>query len=364
MKKHSKAEVQNSCKHRLVGHGVQSMQKQLLELVDYVDPHLAADRYGQGDVIRRFEEKIAACLGKEAALFFPSGTMAQQIALRVWSDRSGRTAVGMNPTCHLFRDEQDGYRELHGLDAVMVGEWHRQIQPADLDPAKKGLGALVIELPQRNNGGSLPTWDELVEIRAWTKANGVVLHLDGARLWEAKTFFGRSEAEICSLFDSVYVSFYKGLGGIGGAVLAGPPALIDEARIWQRRHGGNLIHLYPYVIAADRGFEKHRPRMGAYVERAGDIARHVATLRHVRVTPNPPPANMMHLSFTKSQAVVEEAALAASAETGLWLWNALWVRPFAPEPVTEISVGEATMAAGLELVKRTFDRLDELLSER
>jgi threonine aldolase len=358
----SKSEIMDACPHRLVGHGVIPIQKQLLELVDHVDPHLAADRYGQGEVIRRFEDKIAACLGKEAALFFPSGTMAQQIALRIWSDRSGRKAVGMNPTCHIFRDEQDGYAHLHHLEAKLVGEWDRQIRPSDLGADTKGLGSLVIELPQRNNGGTLPTWEELVEIKAWCKANDVVFHLDGARLWEAMPYYAKTEAELTALFDSVYVSFYKGLGGIGGAMLAGPAWLIDEARIWQRRHGGNLIHLYPYVVAADRGFEKYRPRMATYVARAQEISRFVGKLAHVRVTPEVPPANMMHLSFTKPQAEVEQAALETSNETGLWLFGGLWVRPFAPAPVTEISVGEAAMAAGMPLIERALRRLDERLA--
>jgi threonine aldolase len=73
----------------------------------------------------------------------------------------------------------------------------------------------------------------------------VALHLDGARLWECRPFYGRDYAQIAGLFDSVYVSFYKTLGGIAGAALAGPADVIAEARVWQRRQGGNLVRLFP-----------------------------------------------------------------------------------------------------------------------
>lgn len=355
--------VMDGCTHRLSGHGTQSMQKTLLALADFVDPHTSKDVYGGGVVMERFEEKIAACLGKEAAVFMPSGTMAQQIALRYWADRSGKSAVGMHPTSHLYQHEHHAYAKLHGLSAVLVGDACRQLVPSDLESLTTPLGALILELPQRHNGGTLPTWDELLAICAWAKDHAVSLHLDGARLWEARTYYARPEAEIAALFDSVYVSFYKGLGGIGGAMLLGSEALITEAKIWQRRHGGNLFQLFPFVVAADLGFERYRPRMDAYASTAKDIARVIGSLTHVKVTPTAPPTNMMHLTFDRPQAQVIAAALATSAETGLWILQSLWQRPFSPEiPVFELVVGEATMRAGPDLVSGTLRRFDERLA--
>ena len=110
---------------------------------------------------------------------------------------------------------------LHGLRALLVGAPSQLMTVADVRAIADPLGAFLIELPQREIGAQLPQWHELLETCAAARATGAKLHLDGARLWEAAPFYERSHAEIASLFDSVYVSFYKGLNALAGAVLAG-----------------------------------------------------------------------------------------------------------------------------------------------
>ena len=96
--------------------------------------------------------------------------------------------------------------------------------------------------------------------------------MDGARLWEAGPFYARPYADICDLFDSVYVSFYKGIGAIAGAALAGSSDFVAEGRIWQRRHGGNLVQMYPFVISARANFRRRLSRFEHYAARARAIA--------------------------------------------------------------------------------------------
>ena len=134
-----------------------------------------------------------------------------------------------------------------GLRAELVGDRDRLITLADLQELQVRLGALLLELPQREIGGRLPEWDELVGQIEWARARDVPTHLDGARIWEAAPYYGRPHAELAGLFDTVYVSLYKGLGGIGGSVLAGPAELIAQARVWRRRHGGTLPNLFGFV---------------------------------------------------------------------------------------------------------------------
>jgi threonine aldolase len=167
--------------------------------------------------------------------------MAQQIVLRAHADRSHSLHVAFHLTCHLEIHEQKGYQLLHGLYGVLVGSPYRLMTLDDLKTVKEPLAALLLELPKREIGGQLPTWDELTTIVNWARARNIVLQLDGARLWECQPFYQRSYAEIAGLFDTVYVSFYKILGGITGAMLLGPEEVIAEARIWQRRQGGNLV---------------------------------------------------------------------------------------------------------------------------
>ncbi len=109
---------------------------------------------------------------------------------------------------------------------------------------------MSIELPLRDAGFLLPTWEDLVAFTGRARERGVPVHLDGARLWESQPFYDRPHADIAGLFDSVYVSFYKGLGGIAGAALAGHD-LVAQARIWQARHGGNLFSMLPFDVARD-----------------------------------------------------------------------------------------------------------------
>jgi threonine aldolase len=233
------------CERFLFGHGSSSIRERLAQLAEEAEPDEQPDRYGAGGVIADFEHEVAGLLGKEAAVFMPSGTMAQQIALHIWSERRGTPNVAFHPTCHLELHEQKGYAYLHGLRGVLVGDPRRLIALADLEAISEPLAALLLEQPQREIGGQMPAWDDLQAQVAWARGRNFALHLDGARLWESAPFYDRPYAEVAALFESVYVSCYKGLGSIAGAVLCGPADFIAEARVWQRRHGGNLISLYP-----------------------------------------------------------------------------------------------------------------------
>lgn len=343
-----------ACTRFVSGHYPQSPQNVLAELSAYAGPDVRADMYGAGELIESFEAEVAALLGHPAAVFMPSGTMAQQIALRIWTDRSGRRAVGFHPTCHLEIHEQQAYRVLHGLQGVLVGHRHRLMTLDDLKALHQPLGALLIELPQREIGGVLPEWDELVAMTDWARAQGIVLHMDGARLWECQPYYGRSYAEIGGLFDSVYVSFYKILGGIAGAVLAGPEDLIAEARVWQRRHGGNLVRLFPFVLSAKKGLAERLDRMGAYHAKAREMAAALGALPGVRVTPDPPQTNMMRVYLPGDGERLKQAALDVAEETGVWLTRGLAPSEVPGYHAVELSVGDAALDIPTEEIAALF----------
>ena len=153
----------------------------------------------------------------------------------------------------------------------------------DLNNVKEPLAALLLELPQREIGGQLPAWDELLAIVNWVRERNIALHLDGARLWECRPFYRRSYAEITAVFDTVYVSFYKILGGITGAMLLGSEDHIAEARIWQRRHGGNLVRMFPFVSSARLGLEAQLDRMGQYHAKAIELAEVLSAFPEIEV---------------------------------------------------------------------------------
>ena len=117
----------------------------------------------------------------------------------------------MHPTSHLLIHEQEAYQALFGLHGAPVGQRLSPIMAADLESLAQPLACLLVELPIREAGGQLPGWEALEALKAAARARALPLHLDGARLWESRAFYGRTHAQIVDGFASVYVSTYKGL---------------------------------------------------------------------------------------------------------------------------------------------------------
>jgi threonine aldolase len=335
-------------------HGTPPMRRRLEALAAAVDDAERADRYGEGERLGRLERRVAELLGKEAAVFMPSGTMAQQIALRIWCERGGRRTVAFHPTCHLELHEEKGYERLHGLHGTLVGDTHRLIELADLEALREPVAALLLELPQREIGGLLPGWDDLVAQTDWARERGVVLHLDGARLWEAQPFYARPHAEIAGLFDSVYVSFYKGLGGMAGAILAGDAELVAEAQVWQHRHGGTLVTVAPYVIAAETALDERLARMPAYLEHARALAAALATVEGIEVVPDPPQTPLFHVHLDGERAALVDAALSVAEERKVFLFADPSTTLTPGRHRHEVMVGEVTLELGPDEVRDLY----------
>jgi threonine aldolase len=290
-------------------------------------------------------------------VFLPSGTMAQQIALRVHADRRGRKTLVFHPTCHLEIHEGGAYRRLHGLVGRPVGDPNRLLTLADLQAVAEPPAALVLELPQREIGGPLPGWDDLVAQTQWARDRGAAVHLDGARLWECTPFYDRTPAAIAALFDTVYVSFYKGLGGLAGCCLAGPADVVAEAREWRSRHGGTLFALWPYAASALSGLRLRLPRMPSYVERAIEIATALRDLPGVEVVPDPPQTPMMHLLLDVDLEDFRERARRLASEDGIWTWPEVAATGSPHRHRAELTVGDATMRIPVAEVREIVARL-------
>jgi threonine aldolase len=349
--------IVKQCEHFL-GYGSAQTPKQVLsELAAYTNAEADFDIYGEGELITSFEADIARLLGKEAAVFMPSGTMCQQIALRIWADRRKISRVAFHPTSHLEIHEQQAYRKLHGLESALVGPAYRMLTLEDLKAISEPIGALLLELPQREIGGQLPSWEELNAIIDWAREKGIATHLDGARLWECQPFYEREYAEIAGLFDSVYVSFYKVLGGIAGSILAGPADFIAEARVWQRRHGGNLIHLYPLVLAAQTGLTERLGKMRAYCTKAKEVAEVLSAFPQIEILPAPPQTNMMHVFVQGDAEKLTEASLNLAQETKTLLFSRL-VPTIVPRwSKFELTIGDASLDLKNEEIRALFTRL-------
>lgn len=331
------------------------------ELADYCRKNnIEPDHYGEGAFINGFEEEIAKFLDMEAAVFMPSGTMAQQIALRIWSERLNCKMVALHATSHVEADEQRGYYHLHGLQTVNIGDMKSAILKKHLQECAQPVGTLLIELPIRPLGGLLPTWSELLELLDEAKLRSVKIHLDGARIWEASAFYEKSCAEICSLFDSVYVSFYKGIGGMTGSMLLGSKDFIAESRIWLRRHGGNLYTLNPYVVSAKLNFEKRIGKMPEYRKRAISLAQALKEIPGLIIKPDPPQVNMFHVYIPAPAAHLEQAHEKLMKEDDFKLCSRFAETEIPGWTRTEVAVGDQAMTMSNEEIVDKYKKLLEL----
>lgn len=328
----------------------------VVDLLATIPPGTAVDRYGDGGVVAELEAEVAGLLGLPAAVYLPSGTMAQQLALRVHAGRRGRQTVVAHPQCHPFLHEDGAIERLQGLVGRPVGDRHGLLTRADLDGVAEAPAALVVELPQREIGGRLVEWDDLAEQVAWARERGAAAHLDGARLWEAAAGYGRPPAEVAALFDTVYVSFYKGIGALAGCCLAGPEDVVAEVREWRRRMGGTLFGLWPGAASALTCLRRRLPLMPAYLERAREVAAAVRDVPGVRVVPDPPQTPMLHLLLETTREAYTAAAVRLAGE-GLWTWQQTMPTDDPAVLKAELSVGDATMALSVEEVRAAIATL-------
>ena len=324
--------------------------------------HVDHDLYGQGELVEGFERKIAALLGKEAAVFAPSGVMAQLTAVKIRSEAAGLDRFGMHPTSHLAHHEEQAYAALLRCHGVPVGQRLRPMLASDLAAVRERLACLLVELPIREAGGQLPSWEELEALKAAAQERRLSLHMDGARIWESAAYYGRDFAAIAAGFDSVYVSVYKGIGGFAGALLAGDADFVAQARVWRRRLGGTLHRLSPLVAAAAMRFDERIALMPALYRRAVELAEGLAALPGLRVNPSVPHTNMMHLSFDAAPEAVAEARDELARTTGCWLVNGAQPTEVPGWSMTELYVGDSLLRADNDRVIPLFARLCEALA--
>ena len=244
------------------------------------------DIYLRGGAVAELEQRFATLLGKDEALFLPTGTLANQLAVRVLCGEHRRVLVPHES--HLYRDENDAAQLLGGINLVplapgrvgptpdeVVAAVEQSLQP----PFPVPVGALALESPVRRARGAMVDFESARAISTYARSKSIRLHLDGARLLLASARPGFDVRAYAALFDTVYVSLYKYLEAPFGAVLAGDKETI--ARVRQLRHvfGGALFQAWPAAVAALdalEGFpERFRAAMAAAerlfsaLERAG-----------------------------------------------------------------------------------------------
>jgi threonine aldolase len=246
------------------------MRKAMLEA------EIGDDVWGEDPTARRLEERAAEILGKEAALFVPSGTMANQIAVMLHCGRGDEAILGQN--AHLRLYESAGAAAWAGAQLVEVGEGglfdvadlEAAIQPDDSHAPRTRM--VAIENTHNRAGGKVWPLEQLDRVTARAKQLGLMRHLDGARLWNAAAALGVPEARLTAGFDSVSACFSKGLGAPVGSAIAGSRALVKEAHRLRKRLGGGMRQVGFLCGAALYALDHQRERLKDDHRRARTLA--------------------------------------------------------------------------------------------
>jgi threonine aldolase len=342
-----------ACTDTFLGNGLDRPAELLSSIGDDVEP----DMYGEGRVVADLEREVAELLGKPAAVFLPSGTMAQAATLRVHADARGVRTVLWHPYCHLARHEGEAYARLHNLVGRAVGDPSRLLTRDDLAHVAEPVAALVVELPQRDLGGQMPSFDDLTAQVTWARERGAAVHLDGARLWEASAGYRRSPAEIAGLFDTVYVSFYKGVGALPGCCVAGSAVEVAQVKEWRQRLGGTLFALWPAAASARHRLPSTLAEMPARMEHAHAVAAALDALPGVRVQPSPPQTPMMHLWLSTTAEAYGERAKRLAETDKFWVWPRAYPTEIPGMVAVELTVGSATLRHAPEFIAATVATL-------
>ena len=250
------------------GDGVPLSPVAYAELLRQLAPKIKTDDYSRGGVVEELEARMAAELGKEAAVWLPTGTLANHLAVRLLALPGRRVLV--QEQSHLYNDSGDCAQTLSGLTLVPLaaGQATYSLEDAEAAAHRAQAGrvvtpvsAIVIESPVRRKAGERFDFDQMKKISAWAAQRKIGRHLDGARLYVESAYSRRSVKEYAALFDTVYISMYKYFNAPSGAMLAGPKALLADLYHARRMFGGGLPASWPFAAVALQYLEGFGERM-------------------------------------------------------------------------------------------------------
>ena len=309
------------------------------------------DVFDDDPTVHRLQERTAELLGKEAALFMPSGSMSNQIAVRIHC-RPGDEFI-CEAGCHIYNYEQAAYAQLSGVAARTVeGEFgvlrpeqlHGLIRPENDHLVRTRM--VCLENTHNRGAGKVLPYPVVEEICRWTHANGLIAHLDGARLFNAVVATGISAKDWSQHFDTISVCFSKGLGAPVGSALAGPKDLIKQARRARKLFGGGMRQAGVLAAAALYALDHHIARLAEDHANAKKLAAAIRRVPGLLLRPDAIDTNIVifHVDPQRGTAADFSAKL---KDRGVWML------PFAPQlvrAVTHLDVSSADIDRACEII--------------
>lgn len=265
------------------------------------------DRYGGGGAVAALEKNFETITGKEKAVFMPSGTLANQLAISILSGEN--TKVFVQDLSHVYRDEADAAQSVFKkrLMPLAMGETcftadmlKQAIDALDNEEVfKSGIGAVCIENPVRRADGRMVAINEIKKISEYCRSNNIKLHLDGARIFMAAAWSGVSVKEYASYFDTVYISLYKYLGASAGAILCGDNKVMEKMPHLIKIHGGSMYSNWANAAMALHRLEGFEKRLKDAVAKSTVLFPAINKLQGVAVSALNNGTNIYELQLAK-----------------------------------------------------------------
>lgn len=287
------------------------------------------DFYGDGGATKLIEEEFAKITGKEKAIYLPTGTMANQLAIKLLNESNTKVIVPENS--HIYRDEADAAQSVHNKRLIPVGKGKSYFDITDLKSTidytnknevfKSGLGTVVIENPVRRADGTFVPIGVIKDISKYCKENNYKMHLDGARIHIASAFNNISLSEYASYFDTVYISLYKYLNASGGAILCGDAKIIEQISHQIKILGGTVFQSWNNTSMALHYLEGINQRWNEVVMKSEKLITALNKLNGMSITSFKNGTNIYDLILS-NEISLKKLAIFLYNEHNIWLGRA------------------------------------------
>lgn len=315
------------------------------------------DVLGDDPTINELEATVAALLGKEAAVYMPSGTMTNQVALRTHTEPGDE--IILEQQAHIYFYEAGGPAALSGVMCKLIDGQRGIFTAADLQAALRPWNEhyprtklVCLENTHNRGGGSIFPLSEIQAIAQVCQANDLRLHLDGARFWNACVATGISEADYAAPFDTVSVCFSKGLGAPVGSALVGSKAFIQRARRFRKMFGGGMRQAGIIAAGALYALKHHRDRLAEDHANAQRLAQGLQAIDGLTVNLDHVQTNLVYFHTPSTMPATTLAAELKTLDVGVLL-----TAPNTLRAVTNLMVSQADIETALEKVATAMSRL-------
>lgn len=314
------------------------------------------DVYGDDPTVNSLEERVAALFGKEAGVFTPTGSLANQLAIRMLVAPGEELLAESNS--HIVRAELGAAAVFSGIttrtwpanNGLLIASDALNLARPNAGPYLVSTTAIAVENTHNFGGGTVQPLEEIKSLRKGADEIGVTLHLDGARIWNAHIASGVELSEYGKYFDTVSVCLSKGLGAPIGSVMLGSKEIVEKARVWRKRYGAGMRQVGLLAGAAHFALDNNISRLSQDHRRAKDLAMAISTVDISLIDPNTVETNIVGLDLTAIALSAAELASRCRA-AGLWI-SALG--PNYARLVTHLDFDDAQLEEAISILKRAL----------